>query len=82
MSNFVFFVFPLADGVECEVFDIVFNPETISKSTEDPVFRQFVLEVSLENIRQKLDKELEPSMLSTLFAHFRTRTPRPMRQFS
>ena len=60
---------PRTDGVECEVFDIVFNPETISKSTEDPVFRQFVLEVSLENIRQKLDKELEPSMPTQPIAH-------------
>ena len=48
-----------SDGAECSVFDVVFNPECLEKCKEDGAFREFLIGVSIENIRHKCSLELD-----------------------
>jgi hypothetical protein len=48
-----------SDGADCSVFDVVFNPECLTKCNEDPAFKEFVIGVSVENIRQKCKLDLD-----------------------
>jgi hypothetical protein len=76
----------ISEGAECLVFDVVFHPDTLTKSKvsflillnihqvlsqalsvqqisqSDPAFRQFVVDISIQNICRKSDLAVEPSM--------------------
>jgi hypothetical protein len=45
----------------CQVFDVIWNPETIKKAQKDPVYRQVLVELAFAYVKQKTKKELSLS---------------------
>ena len=49
-------------GGICQVFDIIWNPDSVNRAKTEPSFRQIMIELSIAHIKQKKNIQLSTSI--------------------